>query len=222
MDNCTLEKVAFFGRIGFEQVVLACELMLEEIREIVAHAPNVTVRIIIIMAISPIYILIAQEVAEYNAKISKVFQHVDKSRVTTGLLYDYGLHLIDPVYYDGVALTDENYIDMEIWNALYGGMYSSKVNGNISLPTPDQMNARISSERATSLAVIHLRYDMYRKDAIGSSSVKVVNEQIYDVNNKNPYEQKILFAIAPKEKYYHDKTIRFKFSSNLFVKDNDS
>ena len=67
----------------------------------------------IIMAISPIYILIAQEVAEYNAKISKVFQHVDKSRVTTGLLYDYGLHLIDPVYYDGVALTDENYIDME-------------------------------------------------------------------------------------------------------------
>ena len=65
------------------------------------------------MAISPIYILIAQEVAEYNAKISKVFQHVDKSRVTTGLLYDYGLHLIDPVYYDGVALTDENYIDME-------------------------------------------------------------------------------------------------------------
>ena len=79
------------------------------------------VRTIIIMAISPIYILIAQEVAEYNAEISKVFQHVDKSRVTTGLLYDYGLHLIDPVYYDGVALTDENYIDMEIWNALYGG-----------------------------------------------------------------------------------------------------
>ena len=71
------------------------------------------VRTIIIMAISPIYILIAQEVAEYNAKISKVFQHVDKSIVTTGLLYDYGLHLIDPVYYDGVALTDENYIDME-------------------------------------------------------------------------------------------------------------
>ena len=55
------------------------------------------VRTIIIMAISPIYILIAQEVAEYNAEISKVFQHVDKSRVTMGLLYDYGLHLIDPV-----------------------------------------------------------------------------------------------------------------------------
>ena len=85
------------------------------------------------------------------------------------------------------------------------------------MPTPDQMNARISSEGATSLAVIHLRYDMYRKDAIGSGSVKVVNEQIYDVNGKNPYEQKMLFAVAPKEKYYHGKTIRFKFSSNLFV-----
>lgn len=42
MDNCTPEKVAFLGRIGFEQVVLARELTLEEIREIAAHAPNVT------------------------------------------------------------------------------------------------------------------------------------------------------------------------------------
>ncbi|WP_314952086.1 hypothetical protein [Tannerella forsythia] len=62
---------------------------------------------------------------------------------------------------------------------------------------------------------------MYRKDAIGSGSVKVVNEQIYDVNGKNPYEQKMLFAVAPKEKYYHGKTIRFKFSSNLFVNNTD-
>jgi len=31
------------------------------------------------------------------------------------------------------------------------------------------------------------------------------------------YEQKMLFAVAPKEKYYHGKTICFKFSSNLSV-----
>ena len=42
MDNCTPEKVAFLGRIGFEQVVLARELTLEEIREIAVHAPNMT------------------------------------------------------------------------------------------------------------------------------------------------------------------------------------
>ena len=69
----------------------------------------------IIMAISPIFLVTQEEIDEQmkTRQLSKVFQHVDKSRVTTGLLYDYGLHLIDPVYYDGVALTDENYIDME-------------------------------------------------------------------------------------------------------------
>ena len=34
MDNCTPEKVAFLARAGFEQVVLARELTLEEIRRI--------------------------------------------------------------------------------------------------------------------------------------------------------------------------------------------
>ena len=42
MNNCTPEKVVFLGRIGFEQVVLARELTLEEIRKIAVHAPNVT------------------------------------------------------------------------------------------------------------------------------------------------------------------------------------
>ena len=68
MDNCTPEKVAFLGRIGFEQVVLARELTLEEIREIAAHAPNVTLEAFMHGALY----------ADYDMKLRlalKVFEH---------------------------------------------------------------------------------------------------------------------------------------------------
>ena len=40
IDNCTPEKVAFLARAGFEQVVLARELTLEEIRQIAQATPK--------------------------------------------------------------------------------------------------------------------------------------------------------------------------------------
>ena len=40
MDNCTPEKVAFLARAGFEQVVLARELTLEEMRRIAERIPD--------------------------------------------------------------------------------------------------------------------------------------------------------------------------------------
>jgi hypothetical protein len=34
-----------------------------------------------------------------------IFEHVDKSKITTGLLVDYGLQIIAPEYFDGVPAT---------------------------------------------------------------------------------------------------------------------
>jgi len=159
----------------------------------------------------------AQELTLYNSKMNSIFQYVNKSSISTGILHDFGLHLIDPIHYNGVAMNDENYIDIDVWKSLYWGIYSSKVNNNTVLLTPDQMNTLISNEASTSLAVMHLKYDIYRQDAVSAGLVTVNNEQIYDVSGKNPYEQKMLFVIAPKEKYYYGKTVSFKYNPNLFV-----
>ena len=59
---------------------------------------------------------------------------MDHSRVITGLLSDYGLHVIPPEYYDGV-LRDSNEVDISTWRSLYGGIYSSRFNGISNLPT---------------------------------------------------------------------------------------
>jgi hypothetical protein len=158
-----------------------------------------------------------QTVAEYENRITSIFQNVDKSRVSTGLLYDYGVHLIDPVYYNGTLLSDSNYVDIDIWNCLYWTMYSTKVNNNISLQTPDQISAKIDSEGTTSLAVIHLKYNKFKDNAITSGLLTVSNDKLYDVSGKNPYEEKMVFAIAPKNAYFASNTATFKFNSNLNI-----
>ena len=77
--------------------------------------------------------LIAQNPGQaYTNRMDSIFQYVDKNRITTGLLSDYGLQMVEPVYYDGVP-ADSNYVDMDTWRMLYSGMFTSKINNNVSL-----------------------------------------------------------------------------------------
>ncbi len=49
--------------------------------------------------------------AFYN-RVSYVFQHVDTSPVTTGLLLDCGVEFMNLGNFDGVALTENNYVSL--------------------------------------------------------------------------------------------------------------
>ena len=158
----------------------------------------------------------SQEI-DYDEQITSIFQNINKNRVSTGLLYDYGLQIIDPIYYDGVLLADSNYVDIDIWKSLYWGIYSSKVNNTISLTSPDLLSSNIEAANANSLAIMHIKYDKFKDNSITSGLLTVQNNQLYDVAGQNPYEQKMLFAIAPKNLYFESKTVSFTFNSNLYI-----
>lgn len=173
--------------------------------------------IILLLVLLFVRNLSGQTITDFNTQTTSVFQNINKSRVTTGLLYDYGVHLIDPIYYNGTLLTDSNYVDMDIWHSLYWTMYSTKVNTNTSLPDPDQISTKVDNEGITSLAVMHLKYNKFRDDAISAGLLTVSNGKLYDVSSKNPYEEKMIFAIAPKNGYFNSNTATFKFNSNLSI-----
>jgi hypothetical protein len=73
---------------------------------------------------------------EYTDRMNSIFQQTNKSRIATGLLSDYGLQMVEPAYFNGVP-ADSNYVDMDTWKMLYAGMYSSKINNNVSLALPE-------------------------------------------------------------------------------------
>jgi hypothetical protein len=67
---------------------------------------------------------------EFSDRMNHIFQYVNKSRIATGLLSDYGLQMVEPKYFNGVP-ADSNYVDMDTWKMLYSGMFTSKINKNL-------------------------------------------------------------------------------------------
>ena len=62
--------------------------------------------------------LIAQNPGQdFTNRMNHIFQYVDKNKIASGLLSDYGLQLIEPEYFNGVP-ADSNYVDMDTWKIL--------------------------------------------------------------------------------------------------------
>ncbi len=158
---------------------------------------------------------------EFTDRMNYIFQPTDKSRVTTGLLSDYGLQMVEPGYFNGVP-ADSNYVNMDTWKMLYSGIYTSKINSNISLTSPETVFTQIESTThatAVPVAMMHYQYNQLNENAVNLGLLQVVNDQIIDVPGAaSPYLTKQLFAVAPKALLFDGPTARFVFKSNLFYK----
>ena len=77
----------------------------------------------------------AQDIfTNYKTAMNTIFAKVDHSKVTTGLLSDYGLQLVPPNYYDG-TLKDSNDVNVPTFQKLYAGMDYSRFNTFCTLPS---------------------------------------------------------------------------------------
>ncbi len=158
----------------------------------------------------------------YN-RVSYVFQHVDNSPVSTGLLLDCGVEFMNLGNFDGLALTDSNYVSLLDWRCNYATLLSSQFNGNISFTDFPTINSRISTATATNLPIpfvlLHYNYQVLRDDALSSGLMYSSNDQLYDVANRpaSPYLNKTAFAISPALNYYKttDGYVSFIFKSDL-------
>ena len=66
---------------------------------------------------------------DFVDRMNHIFQYVNKNKIATGLLSDYGLQIVEPKYFNGVP-ADSNYVDMDALKMLYSGMFTSKINSN--------------------------------------------------------------------------------------------
>ena len=62
----------------------------------------------------------------YRNAINPVFQNLDNSLITTGLLWDYGVNLAEPLEYDGTLTSDNQMTRME-WGLLYANLLTQKI-----------------------------------------------------------------------------------------------
>lgn len=156
----------------------------------------------------------------YKDRINYIFANVDHSKVTTGLLSDYGLQIIPPEYYYGTLL-DSNEVDIDVFRTLYADMDNSRFNSNCALPIQSTVFNAITSNmpvdgQPVPIASMFISYNSYRTDAYTTGLVTVTNEQIFDVTGENPYQTNVLFAASPISKGLSCSSTQFVLKSALY------
>ncbi len=147
--------------------------------------------------------------AAFRAGMDSVFRYVDKQQVPTGILSDYGLHLIDPNPYNGVP-SDTIQVDSEIWKILYTGLYYSKINDKAKIVDPTTLYPAL--DKSDGVRILLFDYNQFDEKAIEKGWVTFNDKVIRLVPGKpSPYVAKRCFAVAlPKDSVAAGASIVFR------------
>jgi hypothetical protein len=165
----------------------------------------------------------AQTADSFYLQITHVFENIETNRVSNGLLRDYGLDFADVENFDGVQLSDTNFVYPNIWYDLYTSLYTYRFNNYAaSLPLPDTVFNNIDSLWTSDyvpLSLMLFQYDKLRDDADSNNLITVSGDQLYDkyVSGvwQNPYEEKNIFAVTTNRDIFKESSITFRLPSSL-------
>jgi hypothetical protein len=171
----------------------------------------------------PLMALVASLCLAQNQTLPQKLQHLyaplNKSQVPTGFLYDLSWSFVSPSDYRGV-LTDYNYVTTDVFGMLYGAMRGSMVD-TTGLPSPGVYLSRTKSPFSADtipFAVLMLRFDRIRPDAIDSNLLYLDNGQLFDVpgRSQSPYFQDTVFAATMLRAEIDTRAIVFQLPGELF------
>lgn len=160
---------------------------------------------------------------DLNEQLEHIFDPLDKSRVTTGLLFERGIFLSDSRSFTGIP-TDSSYVSKRVLLNLYSGVYSSIVSPALNMVTTSRyfelMNgfSRESSPNEVTIAMLCYTMNRVRSDASRLGLLAFSNGQLHDGNtSQTPYEDFQLFAAAPLKGKLYGNDALFKFPHELIM-----
>lgn len=146
---------------------------------------------------------------------------MDGTRITSGILEEHGLQFIDHAPFTGTnGYTAANQLNINRWRAIYGDLYGARINNNAatmpSLATVNQALERYARDANVELPILHFNYHSIRTDALSSGLMRSVNNRLYDVPGRDPYQLNSAFAVAATDVALPSATTAFIFRSDLF------
>lgn len=163
------------------------------------------------------------DTSQYYGKMDYVFEHVNKTPITSGMLRDYGIEFLNLDNYTGTVLHDSNYVGLSEWRMLYASLYSSQINNSntiLYLDTVNRLINRFAGPTAPlSFVSLNYYYQRLRDDALSSNLLTESNEKLYDVAGRptHPFQTEELFAVAPLHQTVLTGANQFIFRPELFL-----
>lgn len=157
-------------------------------------------------------------------RMNYIFQPLEKNRVPNGLLLDYAMEFTNLSNFNGLALTDSNYVmSSEFWE-IYNTLYLSRIHANgFTIQSPSKIDSVWFHQREYGkivLSGLFYNYARFRDDAVQNNLITIQNEQTIDRYVagvwQNPYQNEKIFAVSPSLEFYEGKNFEVILPVNLW------
>ena len=127
-----------------------------------------------------------------------VLGNLDLSQVPNGLLLEKSIPFAPLDSFNGEYSLDTNFVSPLRFKLIYATLAGAAINTSYSLPHPSTFPDPSNSD-TVELKLILEKYNNIKPWAIDSNLLDTLNNQIFDVPNRqfSPYESKIAFAGIP-------------------------
>lgn len=135
-------------------------------------------------------------------ELDAMFLGLDKTKIPTGYLWDTAVNLVDLDNYNGSALTDSNYVSIDVLSDMIRSANSASV-GSPTIDADYAISGLIdnSSESSVSVGFLFRPVNYIVANALTDNLISYNNDVVIDsyVNGiwQNPYSEEILFGFAP-------------------------
>ena len=110
--------------------------------------------------------------SDYYNKMKQIFGNIDKTKVTTGYLKEFGIRFNEIESYNGF-IDPENFVDETQWKSLYSSLYTMRI-GNLSsnMVSPNAVSNNLKTLQKNTenilLAVQYYNYQQYKINAVNN------------------------------------------------------
>lgn len=153
-----------------------------------------------------------------RSSLDEMFEDLDKSKVPTGYLLDYAMDLVEFDRYNGMELTDSNYVTSPIFEEILLSIKSASV-GSSPYNDVGQIMTDFSTSTTSNdinIAYVGYKYNFIKENALENNLISYVSGKVSDVyvNGvwRNPYDEAYVFAFTPSRHVCKVGAINFKFS----------
>ncbi len=143
----------------------------------------------------------SSSLSNIKSQLDAMFSGLDKTKISTGYLWDNGVNLIEAEYYNGRALTDSNYVTLPLLGDILQSINSASVGADtICVQAALSRIQRLSSSNNMMVGVLFRHYNYIVENAITDNLIRYTNGVVADTCKngvwQNPYGTEALFAYA--------------------------
>lgn len=156
-----------------------------------------------------------------RSQLDNMFEDLDKNRIPTGFLLDYAIDLLDIEPYNGLELTDQNYVSRPIFDDIVKSIQSAAVRTHSITTNYEQILNEfgpIISNDLVNLKYTLIKYNYIRSEAVTKNKIAYdestgkVSDVYVDGAWVNPYGIRPLFAFSPSAVFCTNRSVAYQFT----------